>query len=165
MEALEQLLQKPEVRSWVPEDWEQVRDLSVGRMQRSPLPAEIRIRWGAVALSAISRKYADGQPQQAVADMTRVRAYMIAKFGVSDTDVDRDLSALCSDVLRHLGLSYEAAVRLAGEWPGASRKQMLHLRRIKNMLTALAPVRALLDDDDPDVRETLVWLDLVPRLP
>lgn len=91
---------------------------------------------------------------------------MILEFGISDTDAVRDLSALCSDILRCLGLSHEAAVRLAREWQSLPREQMLRLRRIKNMLTALLPLRALLEgDDDPALRDIRPWLELVPRLP
>lgn len=84
---------------------------------------------------------------------------------VSDTDATRDPSALCSDVLRHLGLSHEAAARLAGEWRTLPREQMLHLRLIKNMLTPLLPVRGLLERDDPVLRDTHAYLKLIPRLP
>ncbi|GGT69072.1 hypothetical protein GCM10010272_10090 [Streptomyces lateritius] len=165
LEALEQFLQKAGAGSCSLERREQVRELAVGRMQRSELPDEDRLRWGRLALAAISGKYADGLTQQAMAEAAHVRVYMIREFGTGDADAVRDLSALCSDILRHLGVSYEVAVRLSEEWRAAPREQMLHLRRIKNMLAALLPVRALLDSDDPVIRETLVWLDLVPRLP
>ncbi|MFD3723652.1 hypothetical protein [Streptomyces sp. NPDC058671] len=134
-------------------------------MQRTELPDEDRLRWGRLALAAISGKYADGLNQQAMAEAAHVRIYMIREFGAGDADTVRDLSALCADILRHMEVSYEVAVELSGEWRAAPREQMLHLRRIKNMLTALLPVQTLLDGDDPVMREALVWLDLVPRLP
>lgn len=57
------------------EDREQLRDLAVGHMQRSGLPGEVRLRWGGVALVAISGKYGeDGLSQQGMAArlLTRV---------------------------------------------------------------------------------------------
>ncbi|MEV6249653.1 hypothetical protein AB0M38_26140 [Streptomyces sp. NPDC051742] len=159
--------QRPPGQPWAAQDWEQLRELAVGRMQRSGLPDDVRLRWGRVALAAISGKHGeDGLSRQGMADAARARAYMILEFGVSDSDAVRDLSALCSDVLGCLGLSHEAAVRLAGEWRSLPREQMLRLRRIKNMLNALMPLRALLEgDDDPALRDVRAWLELVPRLP
>ncbi|ALO09570.1 hypothetical protein AQF52_3976 [Streptomyces venezuelae] len=142
-----------------------MRDLAVGRMQRSTFLAEVRLRWGGVALAAISDEYADGLPQRAMADAVRVRSYMIMEFGVSDTDARRDPSALCSDILRHLELSHEAAARMAGEWRTLRREQMLQLRLIKNMLTPLLPMRGLLEGDALVLRDTRAWLKLIPRLP
>ncbi|MFF4263530.1 hypothetical protein [Streptomyces virginiae] len=42
---------------------------------------------------------------------------------------------------------------------------MLRLRRIKNMLTPLLPLRALLEGDDLALQEARAWLELLPRLP
>ncbi|MFI9294232.1 hypothetical protein [Streptomyces gardneri] len=165
LESLEQVLQEPWGRSCSPLCREQVRDLAVGRMQRSTFLAEVRLRWGGVALAAISDEYADGLPQRAMADAVRVRSYMIMEFGVSDTDARRDPSALCSDILRHLELSHEAAARMAGEWRTLRREQMLQLRLIKNMLTPLLPMRGLLEGDALVLRDTRAWLKLIPRLP
>ncbi|WP_345280181.1 hypothetical protein [Streptomyces gulbargensis] len=142
-----------------------MRDLAVGRMQSSELPAEVRLRWGGLALAAITKKHATGMLQKNMAEAARVRAYMITEFGVSDTDAARDVSALCSDVLWHLGLSLETAAWLAEEWRTAPREQMLQLRRIKNMLSALLPIRSFLEGDDPVLRDMRSWLELIPRLP
>jgi hypothetical protein len=90
---------------------------------------------------------------------------MIREFGVSNADAARDLPALCSEILRHVGVTPEAGARLAEEWKTAPRDQMLQLRRIKNMLTPLLPLRTLLEGDDLAFQETRAWLELVPRLP
>ncbi|MFE4307525.1 hypothetical protein ACFQ9H_07130 [Streptomyces sp. NPDC056517] len=134
-------------------------------MQRSTFLAEVRLRWGGLALAAISEEYGDGLPQRAMADAVRVRAYMITEFGVNYTDARRDPSALCSDILRHLELSHETAARMAGERLILRREQMLQLRLIKNMLTPLLPMRGLLEGDAPVLRDTRAWLKLIPRLP
>ncbi|MEU2240331.1 hypothetical protein ABZ572_13130 [Streptomyces sp. NPDC018338] len=162
---MEQFVLTPEAGAWAPESWEQVRVFAVGGMQSRGLSDEARLRWGRLALSAISRRERGYVPQQAMAAAARVRAYMIVEFGGSDADVARDPSALCSNVLRHLGMSHEAAVRLAGDWRAAPREQMLQLRRIKNMLSPLVSVRMLLEGDEPVLLDTRAWLELIPRLP
>ncbi|MDT9691000.1 hypothetical protein Q5762_22135 [Streptomyces sp. P9(2023)] len=165
LENLEKHLLIPEARSCSPECWEQVRDIAVGGMQRHDLADEARLQWGRLALSAISKKYREDLPQRAMAESASVRAYMIKEFGLSNADPARNLSALCSDVLRDLGGSLEVAARLAGEWRTAPPEQMLQLRRIKNMLTPLLPIRALLEGDDPAMQDIRFWLELVPMLP
>ncbi|MCX4513418.1 hypothetical protein OHA27_24465 [Streptomyces sp. NBC_01619] len=165
LEDLERYVLTPEAGARSLEYWEQVRDFAVGGMQSHDLSCETRLRWGRLALSAISRKERSRTPQQAMAESAHVRAYMIREFGVSTADAARDLPALCSEILRNVGVSPEAGARLAEGWRSASRDQMLHLRRIKNMLTPLLPLRALLEGDDRAFRETRAWLELVPRLP
>ncbi|WP_225804095.1 hypothetical protein [Streptomyces sp. NK15101] len=133
-----------------------MRDFAVGGMQSADLSDEVRLPWGHLALAAIARKERSQAPQRAPAASAHVRAYMIREFGISGTDTARDLSALCSDVLRSLEASPDTVARLAEGWRSASREQMLRLRRIKNMLTPLLSLRELLQGDDPTFRETLV---------
>ncbi|MFF3320886.1 hypothetical protein [Streptomyces sp. NPDC002889] len=165
LEDLERYVLTPEAGACSLEHWEQLRDFAVGGMQSHGLSYETRLRWGRLALSAISRKERSQTPQQAMAESAHVRAYMIREFGVSNADAARDLPALCSEILRNVGVSLEAGARLAEGWKSAPRDQMLQLRRIKNMLTPLLPLRALLEGDDLAFQETRAWLELVPRLP
>ncbi|MFE7093886.1 hypothetical protein [Streptomyces erythrochromogenes] len=165
LDDLERHLLTSEAGACSLEHWEQLRDFAVGGMQSPGLPDETRLRWGRLALSAISRKERSQTPQQAMAESAHVRAYMILKFGVSNADAARDLPGLCSEILRNVGMSPGAGARLAEEWKSATRDQMLQLRRIKNMLTPLLPLRALLEGEDPDFQEARAWLELVPRLP
>ncbi|MEU3912129.1 hypothetical protein [Streptomyces sp. NPDC029721] len=165
LDDLERYLLTPEAVAWPLERWEQLRDFAVGGMQSPGLSDDTRLRWGHLALSAISRKEPSQTPQQTVADSAHVRAYMIREFGASSADEARDLLALCSDILRNVGVSLEAGARLAEGWKSAPRDQMLQLRRIKNMFTPLLPLRALLTGDESAFQETLAWLELVPRLP
>ncbi|MFF6870647.1 hypothetical protein ACIPQA_29400 [Streptomyces sp. NPDC090109] len=171
LEDLERILVGPDAGSCSPEDWEQLRDLAVGRMQHCGLPDEVRVRWGHLALSAVSRKHDRAEAtQQATAESARVRAYMIREFGVSDTDTARDLHDLCSDILRNLGIPLEAAAQAAGEWPKMPPDQMLRLRRIKNMLTPLLVLENLLEREEPEGRDLALrdirsWLELIPKLP
>jgi hypothetical protein len=164
-ESLEQSVREAS-EGGLSQEWaEQLRDLAVGRLQNRELPDEVRLRWGRLALAAVAAKGRGTLPQRAMAEEAAVRASMIQEFGADNTDTARDPSALCSDVLRHLGLPYEDASRLAGEWRTASREEMLRLRRIKNLLTPLVPIRAHLEGDTPDLREIRTWLALHPRLP
>ncbi|MFH8837553.1 hypothetical protein [Streptomyces sp. NPDC017868] len=165
LDDLERYLLAPQADSWSLRNWEQLRDFAVGGMQSRALSDETRLRWGHVALSAISRKGAGQTPQQTTAESTHVRVYMIQEFGVSDADTYRNLHALCTETLRNLGLPREMVARLADGWKTAPRDQMLQLRRIKNMLTPLLSIRALLENDAPVFQETQAWLDLIPRLP
>ncbi|MFJ2058720.1 hypothetical protein ACIOMM_22605 [Streptomyces sp. NPDC087908] len=170
MQSLERSTLEPEARSWPPERWEQLRDLAVGGMQRRDLPTEVRLRWGRLALSAISWKYRTGPSQMMTADSARVRAYMIKEFGDSETDLARNLTALCSDVLRDLGMPLETAARLAAGWRTLPREQMLQLRRIKNLLTPLLLLQPHLKRGEPEgknpaLQNVRAWLELIPELP
>lgn len=170
LESLERFPLEPEARSCPPERWEQLRDLAVGGMQRRDLPAEIRLRWGRLSLSAISGKYRTGPSQQMTAESAHVRAYMIKEFGESETDLARNLATLCSDVLRDLEMPFESAAGLATGWRTAPCEQMLQLRRIKNMLTPLLLLQTLLESgesegDAPGLQDVRAWLELIPELP
>ncbi|GGR32209.1 hypothetical protein GCM10010497_38400 [Streptomyces cinereoruber] len=135
LEDLERIPVGPDAGSHSPEDWEQLRDLAVGRMQNGDLPAGTRIRWGRIALAALPGVYPEGgRSQQAVIGSARVRAYLIRECGPDATDPARDLPALRADVLRNLGTPGETAARLADGWQSLPREQMLRLRRIKNTL-------------------------------
>ncbi|MFE5731794.1 hypothetical protein ACFQ7A_12935 [Streptomyces sp. NPDC056528] len=165
LEHGERLASAPEADSWPPEQWYQLRLVAVGGMQHPGLPAGIRIRWGRLALSTLPRKYPEGPSQQSVTESVRVRAYLIREFGPDGTDPARDLSALHADVMRNLGMSRETAARLADGWQALPREQMLRLRRIKNLLSALHPVLPLLEDEDFSPEDLPAWLELAPRLP
>ncbi|MFI6419406.1 hypothetical protein ACIBG6_18690 [Streptomyces sp. NPDC050842] len=162
---LERYVLTPAVAAWPLEHWVQLRVLAVGRMQSSALSRETRLRWGHLALSAISGMARNQTPQETMANSARARAYMILEFGVSDCDAARDLPALCSEILRNLGVSLEAAERLAEDWRSTPRERMLRLRRIKNMLTPLLPLHALLKEGDPVFQEARAWMKLIPHLP
>ncbi|MEU3748544.1 MULTISPECIES: hypothetical protein [Streptomyces] len=155
----------PAVEDWPLELWVQLRVLAVGRMQSPALTRETRLRWGHLALSAIAGMARSQTPQQTMAESARARARMILEFGVSDSDAARDLPALCSEILGNLGVSLEAAEQQAEDWRSAPRDRMLRLRRIKNMLTPLLPLHALLKETTPVFQETQAWLKLIPHLP
>ncbi|MFJ4336844.1 hypothetical protein [Streptomyces sp. NPDC088915] len=165
LEDLERLASAPEVEAWPPEQWNGLRDLAVGRMQRADLPAAARIRWGRLALSALPGTYPEGPSQRMLIGSARVRAYLIGEFGPDGTDPARDLPALRADVMRNLGMPRETAARLAGEWRGLPREQVLRLRYVKNLLSALRPVLPLLEDGGSSTEELRAWLELAPRLP
>lgn len=165
LEELERCLSTPGASASSPEHWVQLRVFAVGGMQSSGLSDDTRLRRGRLALAAISAGGPSRTPQEAMADAAHVRAYLIAKFGVGDVDAVRDLPALCSEILRNVGMSPDEGARLAEGWRSASRERMLRLRRIKNMLTPLLPLRALLEGDDLALQEARAWLELLPRLP
>lgn len=149
------------------ENWEQVRELGVGGMQSDAYPQEIRIRWGHLALTAIVGKYAStpADPKKAVAESALLRAYMIRQFGESEEDEARRIGDLCAHVETHLDLTRTDALRLAAEYRRTPGPQMLHLRRIKNMLTPLAVIQDLLRAEDPTQRDIMEWLPVIPELP
>jgi hypothetical protein len=149
------------------ENWEQLRELSVGRMQSDAHSTEIRIRWGHLALTAIAGKYASApeDPKKTVAESALARAYMIRHFGESEEDQARQIGDLCTYVETHIDLTRAEAQHLASEFRRTPGSQMLHLRRIKNMLTPLAVIQDLLQEDDPTQRNIMEWLALIPELP
>ncbi|MFC8171065.1 hypothetical protein [Streptomyces sp. NPDC057325] len=165
LEGLERLVSAREAEAWSPEQWNQLRVLAVGGMQRHELPDGTRIRWGRLALTALPGKYPEGPSQGTVIESVRVRAYLIREFGADDADPARDLTALLADAVRNLGMSRETATRLASEWWGLPRERMLRLRLVKNTLSALRPVLPLLEDGDFSRDDLRAWLELVPRLP
>ncbi|MFE5936935.1 hypothetical protein ACFQ69_16250 [Streptomyces sp. NPDC056470] len=165
LEELERLPWAPEAAKYSPNHWEQLRDMAVGRMQSPTLSQDIRIRWGRLALVAVSRKGKSRTSQETVIDSSHVRAYMIQKFGASTTDEARNLSRLCSDISQSVGMPLEAVTELAEDWRSAPRETLLTLRRIKNMLTPLLPLRTLLAEGDAVCQETRAWLDILPKLP
>ncbi|MEV4329785.1 hypothetical protein AB0K02_04470 [Streptomyces sp. NPDC049597] len=150
-----------------PEDWEQIRELSVGRMQSAPHSQEVRIRWAHLALAAIAHKYATSleDPKKSVAESALVRVFLIREFGESEDDEARQVGDLCAHVKAHLGMTRNEALELASEWRGAPREHVLGLRRIKNMLTPLVVIQGLLHAEDPIQQDIAEWLALIPRLP
>ncbi|CAM5472179.1 hypothetical protein [Streptomyces narbonensis] len=162
---LERYLLTPAPEAWSQAHWRQLRVLAVGRMQSSALAHETRLRWGRLALSAISGMARSQTPQQTTADAARVRAYLILEFGVSESDATRNLTALCSEILRNLEVSLEVAERLAEDWRSAPGDRILRLRRIKNMLTPLLPLQAVLKKGGPAFQEARDWMRLIPDLP
>jgi hypothetical protein len=149
------------------ENWEQLRELSVGRMQSDVHSTEIRIRWGHLALKAIAGKYASApeDPKKTVAESALARAYMIRQFGESEEDEARQIGDLCAYVETHVDLTRAEAQHLASELRRTPGPQMLHLRRIKNMITPLAVIQDLLQEDDPTQRNIMEWLTLTPKFP
>ncbi|MGW0703713.1 hypothetical protein ACWD0A_31280 [Streptomyces sp. NPDC002867] len=148
-----------------PLDWETLRELCVGRMQQSHLAVDDRIRWAHLALAAISGKYGVFTDLKKVAEEVRVRSYMIREFGVSESDEARSPTALCSYVIQHLKMGRADVERMAMDWPALEKSQMLHLRRIKNVLTPVREIESLLDVDDPLLQEITAWILLQPKLP
>ncbi|MFF5502826.1 hypothetical protein [Streptomyces roseolus] len=147
------------------EEWEQLRDLVVGRMQRPGESAEARLRWARTALTAVAAKARCGDQQRAAAESVAIRAYLIKELGEDRSDPDRNLGSLCSDVLNDLEIPLDTAERLAGDWRTSSRERILQLRRIKNTLTPLLLLREHLKDDDPTTQPIRAWLNLIPKLP
>ncbi|MEU0717022.1 hypothetical protein ABZ498_07545 [Streptomyces lavendulocolor] len=149
------------------ESWEQLRTWCVGRMQSSDCSAELRVRWAHLALLVIAKqgRAGAGEVQKAVAATARVRAYMIREFGVSTTDEARRPNRLCAYVLENIGSPIDEVARAAAKWRSLPREHMLSLRRLKNMLTPLVEIEALLHPDDAVRHEIGPWLALRVELP
>ncbi|MEV6393621.1 hypothetical protein AB0M39_02380 [Streptomyces sp. NPDC051907] len=167
LEELEHQVASSSAISVRSEEWEQLRDLSVGEMQSNSHSDDIRIRWANLALAAISKYYdhLTDDPKKKVAESARVRSYLIQEFGASQLDEVRQPAALCAYVVENIDMTRDESGRDSAQWRTASRPQVLQLRRIKNMFTPLTPISEQLSADDPVRQDIEAWLTLLPRLP
>ncbi|MFE2555563.1 hypothetical protein ACFXGT_05925 [Streptomyces sp. NPDC059352] len=167
LEELEERVKKTAATEASTNDWEQVRELSVGRMQSSRYAVEERIRWGHLTLAVLSKEYTQAAHGRikSVGESARVRAYMIQEFGACESDAARQPALLCTYVMENIDMARAEAASMAEDWRSRPREQLLHLRRIKNMVAPLATVQHLLGVDDPLRQEVEAWLALVPKLP
>jgi hypothetical protein len=72
---------------------------------------------------------------------------------------------LCAYVLDHIDLSKEAASQASSTFRPSRPQEMLHLRRVKNMLSPLVQVYEYLEEGNDLKEETAAGLELLPRLP
>ncbi|MEU4149931.1 hypothetical protein [Streptomyces sp. NPDC026659] len=147
--------------------WEALRELAVLRMRDEGQDAGARYRWVRLALTAcrLRSEGGDACALGTLADVVAVRVYAIEEFGVRRGDLIRDPVFLCETVFREFGASPAGVAAEAVDWRALPRLEMLRLRRIKNVLTLLRPMRDVLPVDDPIHRELSEWLALLPGLP
>ncbi|GGV32981.1 hypothetical protein GCM10010293_34930 [Streptomyces griseoflavus] len=167
LEELETLVMQSDhlVLDW--QSWETVRDLSVGRMRNPDLDRETQIRWARLALAALSRKQNSGKFESAsvLADEIHVRVYAVQHFGPLQGDPLRDPIQVCRAVFEEIRESRDDVDAITDEWTSLPRKEILRLRRIKNLLTLLRPIIDLIPSEAPQHHQLTEWLPLIPRLP
>jgi hypothetical protein len=112
-----------------------------------------RLRWGFAS------------PRIPLAEETRVCAYTIREFGASEGDELRDAAALCRRAIEGIGRNRDEVRDSAAHWKEAGRSEILKLRRVKNLLQALAGVDEYPGIDEPLRAEVRSWLELLPILP
>ncbi|MBO8188175.1 hypothetical protein [Streptomyces spirodelae] len=155
-------------KSCDPAELESLRDRSVGRMQSPEFPTADRLRWAQVALSICRAKHACGAVDDltAATEVARVRSYTIRQFGPARGDHLRDPFQLYTDVTEAIGETSEEIRRKSAHWQHRTREEILHLRRVKNLLNTLEGVQEQLRDQSgfPE-RDMQAWLDLLPLLP
>ncbi|MFD9405711.1 hypothetical protein ACFWBN_01640 [Streptomyces sp. NPDC059989] len=141
-----------------------LRVLAVGRMQDDGLPDAIRLRWGRVAVAATHRcAAAEGTSEPAWwAELAHARSYLIRTFG---PERGGDPAALCREVLGVIDLTPSRAAAEARTWRELPHPRILHLRRIKSLIGAIASVRPYLADADPLAGAVDAWTAVRPGLP
>ncbi|MEV5442492.1 hypothetical protein AB0N23_08120 [Streptomyces sp. NPDC052644] len=167
LEQLESTVRASRAEDLPSNEWEQIRTICVSHMQEEAIPKPLRLRWARLALGAISKKYSTHPPrhERRVADEAWVRAYVVRTLLASAAERTSESTKLCAYVLDHVDLSREAASQASSAFSPSRPHEMLHLRRIKNMLSPLAQVYEYLEEGSDLKEETAAWLDLLPRLP
>lgn len=150
-----------------PQLWNAVRVYAVGGMQDEKLPESDRQRWAEIALAAITMKVATGESdtREAAADAARVRGYLIINFGPTRDEGTRDPQDLARTAISALDLSREEVAAAAQGWRDLPIAEILALRRVKNVLTALRQIQKELPPEEELTEEIRVWVDLIPFLP
>ncbi|WP_159394608.1 hypothetical protein [Streptomyces parvulus] len=164
---LENFLSSPAAQSVSGQTWEAIRERAVGGMQNPVLPADVRLRWSALAISAVRGKSTAESMDSRVsaAAEVHVRSYVICEFGRVDDGNLQDLESLTRLVFHAIGMSREQVAASAADWRNSGRAEMLTLRRIKNLVTPLKEVVHLFEPGDPRRAEVEDWLALTSRLP
>ncbi|MFF9043514.1 hypothetical protein [Streptomyces parvulus] len=164
---LENFLSSQVAQSVSGQTWEVIRERAVGGMQNPALSVDVRLRWAALAISAVRGKFAAGSTDSRVsaAEEAHVRSYVICEFGRVDDGNLQDLEPLTRLVFHAIGMSREQVAAAAVDWINSGRAEMLKLRRIKNLVTPLKGVVHLFEPGDPRRAEVEDWLALTSRLP
>ncbi|MGW5848204.1 hypothetical protein ACWFQ8_09675 [Streptomyces sp. NPDC055254] len=141
-----------------------LRSLAGSRMRDERLPDAVRLRWGRVAVTATYRCAALEGASELVrgAELAGVRGYLIQRFGPGRGG---DPAALCREALALIDLTPQAALAQARTWRDLPKSRIQHLRRIKNLIPALALVRSHLPDADPLARAVDAWAAVRAELP
>ncbi|MFB8442513.1 hypothetical protein ACFC7A_26030 [Streptomyces niveus] len=147
--------------------WETVRELAVGRMGDGGLDVATRLRWAELALAAVHRKSeaSNSDSLRTMTEIARIRAHAIREFGVGKNGELRDPVDLCRSALLEIGESRAEVRAEASHWRTLPAEKMLRLRLIKNMLTPLQGLEALLPSRGSMHQELTGWLSLLPDLP
>lgn len=167
LEQLESTVRASRAEDLSSNEWEQIRTMCVSHMQEEGISRTLRLRWAGLALRAISKKYSahPHHREKGVADEAWVRAYAVRTLMPSAAERAAGSTKLCAYVLDHVDLSREAASQASSTFSPSRPQEMLHLRRIKNMLSPLAQVYEYLEEGSDLKEETAAWLGLLPRLP
>ncbi|MGA5124072.1 hypothetical protein ACPCAG_12245 [Streptomyces pseudogriseolus] len=167
LDELEALVARPDHVGDDWQSWEMLRDLSVGRMRNEDLGTDTQLRWAGLALAANRLKRNSGgvDPAQALADEVYVRLFAVQEFGPAHGDPIRDPAETCRVAFREIGESLDEVVTAAEAWKSLPRQRILRLRRIKNLLTLLSPIKYFIECEAPERKQLSEWLQIVPRLP
>ncbi|MEE1766327.1 hypothetical protein [Streptomyces sp. SP18BB07] len=147
--------------------WQTLHTFAVGRMNDAGLSAETRLRWVRLALTALKRKGENSEPDTAAALSVEayIRAYAIREFGAMQDGGIRDPADLCNSVFREIGIARAEVHAQTTDWHTRPVPEILHLRRIKNMLTPLRDLEGVIPVNDPARDELSAWLPLIHDLP
>ncbi|WP_067173624.1 hypothetical protein [Microtetraspora niveoalba] len=131
---------------------------------RQPEQGERQRMWAETAMYALGRAEAAG-PDTISADVSRfyLRAGLISDLGPMGSSLWNP-DSLAADILAALPLRLEQAAEWAGNWQQRPRKEILALRRCKNLLGPAQRIRDYLSTT-PTARELDQWLALREQLP
>lgn len=137
-------------------------------MQNSALTTSRRLRWARVALAMCQAKRELGgiDALASTAETARVHAYTIHQFGPLAGDYLRDPLTLFREIVEAIDETPRELTQKAMGWQTLTHEQILHLRKIKNLLGSLVVIKDVLTPHTvPTSEEVQTWLDVLPSLP
>ncbi|QLH20466.1 hypothetical protein [Streptomyces sp. Rer75] len=142
------------------------RELCVGKVQNHRLADGQRTNWGDLAVRIARLKCSEGGVNRydAMGEEALSRSYMIKNFDPEEAHPARDREDLAVRSIKTIGCDRDEVAHAAEAWHRLTMPEILHMRRIKNILTPLQEVLDYLGKGA--VRDDLsAWLALIPKLP
>jgi hypothetical protein len=132
-------------------------------------PTHERLAWADVVAQALGMAARSGLIPDEYAQKTEfsLRCWLVANVGASSKSQWLDPSQVVSSFLSFLDTSIDDAQEMSRDWHKLPRADIFRLRRIKNRLTDMAPIRDDLEGfaDGTPRRDLGRWFSLLPLLP